>query len=113
MLIPVKLAFPERTLEKKGPATGPDWLSLFHSDGMFGKIVVYITWKREVGFLVAQMVKNLLAVQETRVQFLRAQDSLEKGMATRSSVAAWRVHGQRSLVGYSHGVEKSQTRLTD
>ena len=112
MLIPVKLALPERALEKKG-ATGPDWLSLFHSDGTLGKIVVYITWKREVGFLVAQTVKNLFAVLETLVKFLGAQDSLEKGMATRSSIPAWRVHGQRSLAGYSHVVEKSHTRLSD
>ena len=78
-----------RALEKKG-ATGPGQLSLSHSDGTFGKIVAYITWKREAGFLVAQMVKNLLAVQETQVRFLGGQDSLEKGMATHSSVPACR-----------------------
>ena len=40
--------------------------------------------------LVAQMVKNLPAVQETRVQSLGQEDPLEKGMATHSSVLAWR-----------------------
>ena len=40
--------------------------------------------------LVAQMVKNLPAVQETRVQSLVRDDPLEKGMATHSSVLAWR-----------------------
>ena len=40
--------------------------------------------------LVAQMVKNLLAMQETQVLFLGWEDPLEKGMATHSSTLAWR-----------------------
>ena len=40
--------------------------------------------------LVAQMVKNLCAIQETQVQSLSQEDSLEKGMATHSSILAWR-----------------------
>ena len=53
-------------------------------------------------FLVAQMVvKNLPAMQETWVQSLGWDDPLEKGMATHSSILAWRFHGQRSLAGYS------------
>ena len=36
--------------------------------------------------LVAQMVKNLPAMQETWVQFLGQEDALEKGMATHSSI---------------------------
>ena len=42
------------------------------------------------GFLVAQMVKNLLAVQETWVPSLGREDPLEEGMATHSSILAWR-----------------------
>ena len=42
-------------------------------------------------FLLAQMVKNLPAMQETRVQSLGWEDSLEKEMATHSSVLAWRI----------------------
>ena len=38
--------------------------------------------------LVAQTVKNLPAVQETRVQSLGQEDPLEKGMATHSSILA-------------------------
>ena len=41
--------------------------------------------------LVAQMVKNLPTIQETRVQSLGWQDPLEKGMATHSSILAWRI----------------------
>ena len=37
------------------------------------------------------MVKNLPAVQETRVQSLGQEDPLEKGMATQSSILAWRI----------------------
>ena len=45
---------------------------------------------------IAQLVKNLPAVQETRVQSLGQEDPLEKEMAMYSSIL-----GQRSWVGYS------------
>ena len=41
--------------------------------------------------LVAQAVKNLPAMQETWIQFLGWKDSLEKEMATHSSILAWRI----------------------
>ena len=41
--------------------------------------------------MVAQMVKNLPAVQETWVQSLGQEDTLEKDMATHSSILAWRI----------------------
>ena len=50
------------------------------------------------------MVKILPAMQEpqeTQVQSLGWEDPLEEGMATHSSVFVWRIHGQRSLAGYS------------
>ena len=40
---------------------------------------------------VAQMVKNLPVMQETWVQSLGCEDTLEKGMATHSSILAWRI----------------------
>ena len=40
--------------------------------------------------LVAQTVKNLSAMQETQVQSTGQEDPLEKGMATHSSILAWR-----------------------
>ena len=49
------------------------------------------TSHRVVYFLVAQMVRNLPAVQETQVQSLGQEDFLEKGMATHSSMLAWRI----------------------
>ena len=41
--------------------------------------------------LVAQMVKNLPAMQETQVQSLSWEDPLEKEMATQSSILAWKI----------------------
>ena len=41
--------------------------------------------------LVAQMVKSLLAMQETRVQSLVWEDPLEKQMSTQPSILAWRI----------------------
>ena len=41
--------------------------------------------------LVAQLVKNLPAMQETWVQSLSWEDPLEKGKATHSSILAWRI----------------------
>ena len=40
---------------------------------------------------MVQMVKNLPAMQETRVQSLGQEDPLEKGMATHSSILAWKI----------------------
>ena len=56
--------------------------------------------------LVAQMVKNLPAIQENRVQFLGREDPLEKGMATHSSILAWRIPWTEEP-GWSH--KESQT----
>ena len=41
--------------------------------------------------LVVHIVKNLPAMQETRVQSLGWEDPLEKGQATHSSILAWRI----------------------
>ena len=40
---------------------------------------------------MAQMVKNLPAMQETEIQSLGREGPLEKGMATHSSILAWRI----------------------
>ena len=41
--------------------------------------------------LIAQSVKNLPAIQETRVRFLDWEDPLEKEMAIHSSILTWRI----------------------
>ena len=50
---------------------------------------------------MAQTVKNPLTMWETWVRPLSWDSSLEEGMAAHSSILAWRIHGQRSLAGYS------------
>ena len=57
--------------------------------------------------LVGQMVKNLPAMQETQVQSLGQEDPLEKGMATHSSILAWRI------LWTDYGLTKGQTQLSD
>ena len=64
--------------------------------------------------LEAQTVKNLPAVQETRVGSLVQEDLLEKGMATHSSILAWRIpQTEEPSRLQSTGVTKSWTQLHD
>ena len=66
-----------------GPRYNPYWCLLLHFETS----------------LVALMVKNLPAVSKTCLQSLGRKDSLEKGMATLSSILVWRIRGQRSPAG--------------
>ena len=60
--------------------------------------------------LVAQMVKNLPAMQEAQVRSLRQEGPLEKGIATHSSIIVWTIPVHRSLAGYgSGGAESDRT----
>ena len=52
-------------------------------------ILVGLNFK--LGFPGRSVVKNLSAVQETWVQCLGQEDPLEKGMATLSSILAWKI----------------------
>ena len=61
--------------------------------------------------LIAHLVKNLPAVQETWVRFLGWEDPLEEGMATHSSTLAWRIPVDRGA--WWATVTKSQTLLND
>ena len=59
---------------------------------------------------MAHMIKNLPAVQETRVQSLGLGRSPGEGNGNHSSILAWEIPGQRSVVGYIvHAVTKSWT----
>ena len=50
-------------------------------------------------------------MQETPVRFLDLEDPLEESMATHSKILAWRIHMERSLMGYSlpHVAESDTT----
>ena len=63
------------------------FLALFYNPVCF----IYASW-------VAQTLKNLSAVQETQVQSLGWEDPLEKGMATYSSILAWKPIPQYSCL---------------
>ena len=56
-------------------------------------------FKSRIPSLVAQSVKNLPAMQETQIRSLGQKDSLEKGMATHSSILAWRIPWTEKPVG--------------
>ena len=58
--------------------------------------------------LITQLVKNLPAMQETWVQYLGWEDPLEEGMATYSSILAWRIPMDRGAWQATvHGVTES------
>ena len=65
--------------------------------------------------LVAQTVKSLPAMQETQVQSLSQEDSLETGMATHSSILAWEIPRteEPDRLHTVHGVAKNPTLLSD
>ena len=65
---------------------------------------------RNKASLIAQLVKNLPAMQETLVQVLGQEDPLEKEMATHSSIVAWRIPGTEEPGGLqSMGLQESDT----
>ena len=65
------------------------------------------------GLSVAQMVKNLPAMQETWVQSLGWEDPLKEGLATLSSIRAWRIPMDRAWRATGHRVAKHWTWLSD
>ena len=84
------------------------WVRKFRSPGEGIGYPLYYSWAS----LVAQMVKNLPAMRETWVRSLGWEDPLEEGMATQSSIRAWRIPMDRGAWGATvHGVAKSRTQL--
>ena len=61
--------------------------------------------------LVAEMVKNLPAMQETQVQSMGQEDPLENGMATHSSIA-WRIPWTEEPGGLQSTGSQTTERLT-
>ena len=63
---------------------------------------------------MAQTVKNLPAMWETWVRSLGQEDPLKEGMATHSSILAWRIPMDTGAWQATvHGVAKSQTGLSN
>ena len=80
------LGFPDSSIGKESACNAGDpGLNAGLGEGI-GYLLQYF-WAS----LVAQLVKNLPAVQETWVRSLGWEDPLEKGKATHSSILAWRI----------------------
>ena len=82
--------FADSSVGKESPCNAGDPSSIPGSGRSTGEGIGYpvqYSWAS----LVAQLVKNPLAIQETWVQSLGWEDPLEKGKATHSSVLAWRI----------------------
>ena len=62
---------------------------------------VFSPSKGNLGSLVAQMVKNQPAMQETWARSLGWEDHLEKGMATHASILAWKIPWPEEPMGFS------------
>ena len=77
------------------------------------------TWRSRRGrrcltcILVSSTSKNLPAMQETWAQSLGWEVPLEKGMATHSSILAWRIPWTEAWWATVCGVAKSRTRLSN
>ena len=59
------------------------------------------------------MIKNFPAMQETRVRSLGREDPLEKGMATHSTILAWRILWTEEPGWLQSMGSQSQTRVSD
>ena len=79
---PCMVLVPQPGIEHTPPALGAQSLNHWTTR----EVLSWTFWKAS---LVAQVVKNLRAMRETQVQSLGWKDSLEKGMATHSSILAW------------------------
>ena len=62
---------------------------------------------------MAQMVKNLPAVQETQVPSLSWEDPLEKEVTTHHSILAWRIPRTEDPGGLQSMGSQNQTQLSD
>ena len=104
------MGFPDSSLVKKSACNAGDRSSIPGSGRSPEEGIGYPLQYSWVSF-VAQLVMNLPAMWETWVLPLGWEGPLGEGMATHSSVLAWRIpHGQRSLAGYTAW---GQTQLSD
>ena len=78
---------------------------------LFTKSVIFLNHDQLLAAsLVAQIVKNLPAMQETQVSSLDQEDPLEKSMATHFSILAWRIPWtEEPGEAIVHGVAKNRT----
>ena len=90
------MGFPGGSVGKESPCKAGDTSSIPGSEMSPGEGIGYplqYSWAS----LVAQVVKNLLSVQGTRVPSLGWEDPLEEDMAAHSSILAWRIPRDRGV----------------
>ena len=102
------LGFPDSSVGKESACNAEDPGSIPGLRRSAGEGKVY-TLQYSWTSLVAQLVKNPPAMQETRVPSLGWEDPLEKGKAAHSSILAW--SPWNSIDCIVHGVTKSWARL--
>ena len=90
-----------------------EWVAMpFSKESSQPKDQTHISYVSCLGRRVmVQLVKNLPAMQQTRIQSLGQEDPSEKGMATHSTILAWRIlwREEPGKLITVHGVSKSQT----
>ena len=99
---------PESGLCASGNVAAETWLA--SGMGLERSLCGFLcfNWAGRWALLVAQLVKNPPAVQETPVRFLGREDAVEKGEATHSSTLAWRIPMDRGACQATvPGVKKS------
>ena len=115
ILFKYKFKFTQNVLSWSAVSKNGIWLSYNVSHYRRGDWGSEIRWVAQLTIswtsLVAQMVKNLPTMQETWVQSLGQEDTLEKGMGTHSSSLAWRIPWMGSLAGYSPWDCKESDRI--
>ena len=86
----VPLGFPDSSVGKESACNAGDPGSIPESGRSAGEGIGY-TCQDSWASLVAQLVKNPIAIQETPVRFLGREDLLEKEKATHFSILAWKI----------------------
>ena len=105
--------FPGSSAGKESACNAGD-PSLISSSGRFAGEGIGYPLQYFWASLVAQLVKNLPAMWETKVRSLGWEDSQEEGMATHSSILAWRIHMDRGAWQATvRGVLESWTQLSE
>ena len=90
MTLTINMGFPDSSVGEESACNAGDSRSIPRSGKADGEGIGYphqYSW----AFLVAQLVKNPAAIQETWVRSLGWEDPLEEGTATHSSILAWRI----------------------
>ena len=91
--LPKAIGFPDSSVGKESTCSAGDPACLIPGLGRSAGERIGYPLQYSWASLVAQLVKNLPAMWETRVQSLGWEDPLEKGKATYSSILAWRIPG--------------------